>query len=320
MSLPDLAPLPEERLSLKETGALKALSNSLRAGKCLIFLGAGAAVDTTRTDLPTGSELSEKLARECQLEWHRYVSLSTTAFYYESFFTRSGLHEFLRREIDRDDIEPSATIQAVVELVDLLEKQGKQMLVVTTNYDRMFERAYERRTGRKPHVITYRGANDPYESADLHVGFAEGEEAQYWYPPGPGTYLYKMHGCITDLAGDKPRLVITEEDYVNFLTNALSDDPKRRLLPWICGRFAMYTNLFIGYGLSDWNFRVIFKATAERSRGSTSYAIQFFRPESEAENERWNAAAEFWGSKKVTVINQDGSRFMRELLRRVRET
>ncbi len=123
-----------------------------------------------------------------------------------------------------------------------------------------------------------------------------------------------MHGCISRATGQN--LVITEEDYINFLTNALGSDPNKRLLHYVRGRMALSTILFVGYSLSDWNFRVIFKATAE-GRGTRSYAVQYSSSEDEMsdfDRTRWNALVEFWAHREVDIINVDGAQFMEDLL------
>lgn len=233
------------------------------------------------------------------------------------------LEPLLRRVIDPSDIKPSGTIRAVAELATFLEKRDKAVLVVTTNYDRTFEYAYqELHNGSSPQVIIYHGAMNPHAKTELHVGLRGTTTSDLWRPKRGHTYLYKLHGCITEAEGNQPLLVITEEDYVNFLTNALNDDPAKRLLNELQARMSMQTTLFIGYGLSDWNFRVIFKATAERTQEQTSYAIQHFRepkdPERlEVERQRWDAGVEFWGKKNVRVIECDAKLFVQSLLDRV---
>jgi hypothetical protein len=314
--------LADRRLPLELRAPLETLTSALLKGECLLFLGAGAAVDTAQEDLPTGAELSQKLAEACELEWHRYIPLSTTAFYYESFFSRYSLNEFLKREIDRDDLKPSASVEAVVELVSLLENRGQQVFVVTTNYDHMFERAYEERVHRKPHVIVYRGAEDPNRSdVKLYSGIG-GLPPDIWRPTAKGTYLYKMHGCTSDLNGSSPGVVITEEDYVNFLSNTMHYDPKKGILSEARGKFALSMILFVGYSLTDWNFRVIFKATAESVRQRPSYALQYFtgdgdEPKRQRERQRWDASVRFWAQKGITVINHDACSFIRQLITRV---
>jgi SIR2-like domain len=313
------------RLPLKLRAQLETLAGDLLKGECLIFLGAGASVDrASAEDLPTGEELSKALAAKCEMEWHRYVPLSTTAFYYESFFTRKNLNAFLKEQIEKPGIEPSRTIRTLIEIVEILEQRAQPVFVITTNYDRHFETAYRERLNRDPHVIVYRGAEDPnLLNVQLHEGLDV--DPQYWHPAWPGAYLYKMHGCISraDPRADEHSLVVTEEDYINFLANALSEDPKKWLAHEVRGRIALSTVLFIGYSLSDWNFRVIFKATAERSHHRTSYAVQYFSPPSdplarEREEERWQTSVEFWSRKNVAVINADAAAFMGHLLSAVR--
>lgn len=308
-------------LSLRYRGALRNLADKLNNGTCLIFLGAGAAVDSASPDLPTGEELSKELAIEVELEWHHYVPLSTIAFYYEFFNTRDTLNKYLVRKLTDSNIQPSRTIRKLVEIVKFLEDRHQKVFIITTNYDQQFEAAYRSQMGRDPHVVIYRGAEDPNrKDAKLHVGLENPEYPEYWRATETATYLYKMHGCISDAKGHG--LVITEEDYINFLANAQHEDPRRRLPVEVRGKIALSTVLFVGYSLADWNFRVIFKATAERDHADQqpSYAVQYFSPpedptKREREEERWEASVEFWRDKKVTVLNRDAYEFMSDLRR-----
>ena len=117
-----------------------------------------------------------------------------------------------------------------------------------------------------------------------------------------------MHGCISQ--PERQGLVITEEDYINFLANALGEhNGDKTILNYVKGEFAMSTILFIGYSLSDWNFRAIFKATVESRldrKDNRSYAVQFRDPtkrESELEQARWDSVIDFWNEKKVDIIS-----------------
>jgi hypothetical protein len=164
----------------------------------------------------------------------------------------------------------------------------------------------------------YNGGTDANRlSAVLHPGITV--RPALWLPRSPTT-LYKLHGCISipeSRQMEPPELhnlVITEEDYINFLSNAMSNDPFKPLPTHLLARIAESTTLFIGYGLTDWNFRVVFKATAERN-DKKGYAVQLFRGESARRNavERRRAAVEFWGQKKVDIINVDGATFLADL-------
>ena len=126
-----------------------------------------------------------------------------------------------------------------------------------------------------------------------------------------------MHGCISQPQGKG--LVITEEDYINFLTNALNEEAHdKTLLNHIKGEFGYRTILFIGYSLSDWNFRAIFKATVEKheDRGYRSHAVQFrnpAQPMTSVETARWESAASFWNEKMVDILMVDANVFISDL-------
>lgn len=300
----------EGRPLFKYRTTLELLAEQLFEEKCLIFLGAGASVDQGNPALPTARELSKDLAAKCALEWHEYVPLSTTAFYYEFFYDRASLNRFLTDRITAPGIPPATTIETLVQIIGRLEDRGKKCLVVTTNYDQQFEKAYYTARKREPGVIIYRGANDPsVKGVRLHDRLSGPPE--YWFPSKP-TYLYKMHGCISD-PGEQ-NLVITEEDYINFLTNSLSQDENKRLLHYVRGRLALSTVLFIGYSLSDWNFRVLFKATAE-DKSTTSFAVQLNTPSSDTlERTRQQALVKFWGLRRIDIINAEAAQFTSDLL------
>jgi hypothetical protein len=304
---------------------VKALARKLIAEEeesCLLFLGAGAGFDARRKHLPTAAELGQELAKECKLEWHEYVPLSTVAFYYEFFYGREELNRFLKDRIADPGLQPSTTLERLMEVIAILEKLKRVVLVVTTNYDQHFERAYEAAFGKKPNVIVYNGgmdANDP--TAALHSGLAK--NLRTWQP-NRGTFLYKMHGCITQATGRN--LVVTEEDYVNFLSNALSDFPTKRLPTYLLGRIEESSILFVGYSLSDWNFRVIYKATAERASPNgvptkESFAIQYIdmTEAKPIDQLRWASPVEFWGKKNVKIINADAALFVEDLVTALRE-
>ncbi len=63
----------EKNLSGIYHRTLKILSEKLLQEKCLIFLGAGASKDSNKPDLPSAEELSEEMAKECGLKWHKFI-------------------------------------------------------------------------------------------------------------------------------------------------------------------------------------------------------------------------------------------------------
>jgi len=299
---------------------------------CVFFLGAGASIDENApVDLPTGVELSKKMAQEIGLDWHKAVPLSTIAFYYEFLRDRQQLVRMLEREIGNRQIAPSRTIQLLVEIIGILEQRSvhsaallgeQRMVVITTNYDRQFETAYREILQREPGVLIYQGAKDPNRIGVPLNRDLRGELKSVpalWLPSKPTT-LFKMHGCISQ--PDDQGLVITEEDYINFLTNALGPiDEYKKLPPAIMSRVAAGTIIFVGYSMEDWNFRTIFKATVEaHTAPGKSYAVQFWNlaGEDDAQSTRREALTQFWGRKGVDILNVKADQFMQDLLKSIR--
>jgi SIR2-like domain len=308
----------DEQLPPAYYAKIEILAKSLLNDRCLIFLGAGAArSEDPRLSLPSGANLAQEMAGACQLQFPEYVPLSTVAFFYESRYNRAYLNDFLKAKIDLPDLPVPETMQTVAKIIRTLEKKGKQCFVITTNYDCLFERAYKEATGKELAVVVYRGGWDPHDrAAKLHLGLDMEEE--YWHPKQQTT-LYKMHGCIkdvTDSTRNKSCLVITEEDYINFITNALSQDHAKRVVQHARGVIALSNILFLGYSLSDSDFRVIFKATAE-ARMNDSYAIQYFNGNemvhTQLDRARWVNTRTFWQKKEVQIIDCPASRFVTEL-------
>jgi hypothetical protein len=96
-----------------------------------------------------------------------------------------------------------------------------------------------------------------------------------------------MHGAVDRLDDRRDSYVIDEEDYVDFLVRMGA----KTAIPAIFAEpFSTRHFLFLGYGLHDWNFRVILSKIEKdllRSKGDRrpSWAIQ--NTPSQLENELW---------------------------------
>jgi hypothetical protein len=72
--------------------------------------------------------------------------------------------------------------------------------------------------------------------------------------------VYKIHGAIDRRHGQVGQYVITEDDYIEFLTRMT----RRNVIPPIFAEpFQSRPFLFLGYGLYDWNMRVILNRIQE---------------------------------------------------------
>jgi len=133
------------------------------------------------------------------------------------------------------------------------------------------------------------------------------------------TVIYKMHGSV-DTITEWNSLVITEEDYVDFLSRMNSSPPV--IPPVFTEHFDSRTFLFLGYGLRDWNLRVVVK-NLSRVRPSITYvrnkpAIDFGESsqtemeQAEPKNEKKHWAIQFhpalveqalWDARDVRIFN-----------------
>lgn len=119
-----------------------------------------------------------------------------------------------------------------------------------------------------------------------------------------GVTLFKLHGTFPHGELDpKRRPVITEEDYIEFLTY-MGGDGINRL---ITSKIKDSTLLFLGYGLEDWNFRVLFKGLVEDmlpSQQRKSFAIQ------KKPSAFW---VKYWDKKGITIYDMDLTEFAEQL-------
>jgi hypothetical protein len=189
--------------------------------------------------------------------------------------------------------QPSPMLQALAEL--------PLKLIVTTNYDRLLERAF----GDRPFELVVQPV----------TGFSEGNikqlEQRLSLPKGP--ILYKIHGSFGDNGTStdsqaSSRLILTEEDYIQFLSIVGRQDIGMPTL--ITGKLMKATILFLGYSLQDWDFRTIYKALIEpidQWRRPISFAIQKNPPDF------W---VRYWERKGVTLLDVDLYEFAAELQKR----
>ena len=161
----------------------------------------------------------------------------------------------------------------------------------------------------KPHNKTYKSIVQPIN------GFKGREEhkIQKMLSERDDLILYKLHGTFTD---DPPveetRPVITEEDYIEFLTYVGGQG--ENIDKQITAKIKTSTLLFLGYSLEDWNFRALFKGLIEKIDLSVrpfSYAIQ------KDPSEFW---VRFWegNNRNVHIFNMDMCEFTDELESRYR--
>ncbi len=184
---------------------------------------------------PIGSALSRTLADDCDLAERLPLespdNLQRVALAYEIAFSRARLVEAVR-DVVHVDKEPSPMLRALAQL--------DFPVVITTNYDQLFEKAL-RDAGKEPRVAIYTPRLE--------------ETVDYRRPTAQSPVVFKIHGDIS-----RPEtIVITDEDYIDFVLRMSNKEPydplPRRLKVYLTD----WTTVFVGYSLLDYNLRLLFK-------------------------------------------------------------
>jgi hypothetical protein len=172
-------------------------------------------------------------------------------------------------------------------------------LFVTTNYDRLLERAFPNKE--------YELLVQPIAGfSDLERDAIQDRLAKINKP-----IIYKIHGSFRDngsqagTSHELNRLILTEEDYIQFLSVVGREDMGVPLM--VREKLVDGTILFLGYSLQDWDFRTIHKILFEPFQGrqkNRSFAIQKDPPDF------W---VQYWNNKNVTILNVDLYTFATEL-------
>lgn len=282
----------------------------LGQGKVIPFLGAGASLGERAPEhpsdeksvsyLPSGSELTTRLAKVTNFPQDEpKPDLAIVAQYFNVVAGRDPLQEELHGIFDWD--------YPITPLHSFLASIDKPLLIATTNYDDLIERAFVAR-GR------------PYDLV-IHTTRPEVGDRVLWVPHGATepqpvnpnkldidldqvTVIYKMHGAIDRRDARYDQYVITEDDYIDFLVRMT----KNKAIPAIfADPFQQRHFLFLGYGLRDWNLRVVLSRIDKdlgRSKSTKSWAVQY-RPSTIEQR--------FWQERSVEVYDLTIQEFVQQL-------
>lgn len=266
------------------------LVTRIRDEQCLPFLGAGVSV-TAGSDpgLPTGAQLSKALAEECKYPGTDSWDLFRVCQYFSVARDAHAMRLAIRQKLNVPGLRPTPVHQLLAQL--------PIPWILTTNFDNLMERALQE-AGKNPQIEHYeRRAN----RRDL-------QRATVSEP-----LVYKLHGTVDKVA----TLIASEDDVIDFAACLLEDDPGLPSL--VATLFETTSLLFIGYGLRDWNVRMMMRALRRRKTGPpeiASYAIQR-KPSEGAAAREWEKSVIYWDrQERVRCFDVDAAGFLEELVRR----
>jgi hypothetical protein len=249
-------------------------------GEVVPFLGAGAnlcgrpdAPWTPGSDfLPSGSELAASLAGEVSYPDPDDRDLMRIAQYVHSVLGWKPLYKYVRAPMDAM-APPSVLHTFLARFAGTLRERGvPRQVILTTNYDDALERAFDA-AGEPYDLIWYEAQSERPDWGRFIHGVSPTPVPillpnQYVdLDPDERTVIVKLHGAMVRADASRDSYVITEDDYIRYLTRS---DIAAQLPAVLRQRITERHLLFLGYSMRDWNLRVVL----ERLAGSGVLANQ----------------------------------------------
>jgi SIR2-like domain len=286
-----------------------AIAERLAGGRMIPFLGAGANLADRGEEpwepgspfLPNGSELAAYLIEQGDYPLVGDTDLMRVSQYLEAEYGEVDLYGFLRT-VFGSEYRPTSLHRLLARVArHLHESKLPQLVLATTNYDDLIERALADE-GLECDVVWY----DARERSKAHGRFlhrAPGADEPVAitrpnkYAGLPVTLarpaVLKLHGALDHGEERGDSYVITEDSYIAYL----SGRDLGSLLPIALWQRMTSTGfLFLGYALRDWNLRVILNRIWQTQELTTrSWAVQREPPDanvSRIEQTLWDKRSE----------------------------
>ena len=324
------------------------LAQRFQTGQLIPFLGAGASAyckDQAGGAPPGVAELITKLAANAQLNLHCSTpgcqqfkfDLSRLASYYQTCVTpRPVLDQFLQGEIANPAFNPNPLHYLLARIA-----RNKPMLIVTTNYDDLLEKAFDDpKDGGEPvpyevlvtpvDDLAYEPASDEatgpehaggilhWMTGSQHSDFTRVTDRDLCLDINQRSVIYKIHGSVPRGSSWPGGYLIAEEDYARFLGRM----DRAEIVPGAIishiikktkvGKIAVpnYSILFLGYGMHDWNLRVLLEElhVGRRAPNEEKHYAFVLEPDEIEES--------LFRNRRVEVYDCDLARFVEKIAER----
>lgn len=292
--------------------------------KLVLFVGAGVSVNSglplwsklvEDMDISLGSKRSDSHASYSNDELLRIPQLL-----YDS--NKDNYEEILTRTFDRDLPKSNAIIDELLKL--------KPYHIITTNYDQLIEKSLDeffststeltnedsvQQYFLEPESIQSGGvlpSSVPLASEATKSEHTTDQEIENGNLPDTiddyalitcdndflstkkNQFYIKMHGCIKN----KEHIVLKEDDYLCYEKDHFLTDLHIKTL------FLSYTFIFVGYGINDYNLKLIMNWAQQQYRlnNCNKIPVKHFFLSSENHNER---DVEYFKKKNVEILTYD---------------
>jgi hypothetical protein len=287
-------------------------------GKVIPVLGAGvnragrppgSTWQPTAGYLPDGSELARHLATHFRYPGEDATDLMRVSQYALTASGDGPLYDELHR-LFQAEYAPGPPHRFLASLAPLLRARGlPHQLILTTNYDYALELAFAD-AGEEVDLVVYSSGEDGradfwHQAPGGEPVLIESPNTYYDLSTDARTVILKIHGSVDRRSPpdrDFENFVITEDDYIDYLAHAepLSLFPVR-----LAAVLKTSHLLFLGYGLRDWNLRVLLRRLwRDQRRHYAPWAVQLGPDPMELR---------FWGKRGLEILDADLGTYVDQL-------
>lgn len=260
-------PAEQARIKKFNEAILNFVAGQVPLQKCVLFLGSAIHAPSPADSKykytkdkcpPIGNKLATLLAGASGYEEADKNDLQRVAQHFEYTLDRQPLVQEIRKHVVEGK-EPSPVLCALAAM--------RFPLVITTNYDNLYEQAIDT-VNKRRRIAELQAAGQPIDEKAI----GEATKGQYdvciysrdknketkdspKQLDNERPFILKIHGDISD----EKSIVITDEDYIHFVMRMSDKDPYHPVGPNVMTHLIENYILFIGYRLIDYNLRLLFK-------------------------------------------------------------
>ncbi|MHB8473276.1 MAG: P-loop NTPase [Gammaproteobacteria bacterium] len=255
----------------------ESLVSEIRAGRVVLFLGAGATVGAKLPNgksPPLGTDLRDELSKTFLAGKHKDESLAWVSELAISATNLSTVQDFIADQV-RDLIPTDFHY-----ILPTFKWRG----IATTNYDRLTETVYER-------------ANSPIQALAPFV--CNRDRIDEKMRSQNHVALLKLHGCITRTHDPELPLILTVDQYITH--RAGRDRLFKALEEWGIEN----TIVFIGHAIQDTDLRAILLELSQQIINRPRYYL--VKPNAT------DVERDLWGEKRITLLPGTFREFLESL-------
>lgn len=254
------------------------LVEQIRAGKAILFLGAGASrgatASTPPTEPPSGKELGNLLSDRFLGGDSKDKSLSLIGEYCIAESDLRTVQHYIAEIFNR--YTPSDAQKAIADF--------RWASLVTTNYDQIVEKAYAANKDRLQSPVPILRSSD---------------RVDYELRAPDAVPLLKLHGCVSMVDEVAYPLILTIDQYVTHATG------REKLFSRFTEYAGEYSVVYVGYQIEDSDIRAIL---LQLDKPEMSRPMQYVvTPNPSPRDQR------IWAGKKITTLDGTFDQFIAEL-------